>query len=125
MRASTVALDEQYRNRMHPAAFDLSSSSPPALTVADLTALAANATDIVDLGLGYERSGGSEPLRRLVAGMYEGLTPDDILITAGASEAIRAAIAPTILHIFGLPAPSYMDGHARTLTIRVSSQFPA
>ncbi|HTI33458.1 MAG TPA: aminotransferase class I/II-fold pyridoxal phosphate-dependent enzyme, partial [Miltoncostaea sp.] len=40
------------------------------------------------LGLGYTESAGHPLLRAEIAGMYDGLEPDDVLVCAGAEEAV-------------------------------------
>ena len=78
---------------------DLSSSSPQPLTArAVLDEAGVGSATLLDDPLDYEPSGGSMALREAVASMYRGVSADQVLITAGAAEAIRvvaeAAIAP-------------------------------
>ncbi len=79
--------------------FDLSSSSPQPLTAGEVLERAGvGAQCLLDDALDYEPAGGSGDLRRGVASLYDNLSPDHVLITAGAAEAIRivseAAVGP-------------------------------
>ena len=49
-----------------------------------------------DLGLGYTESAGHPLLRREIAGLYEGIAPDETLIFSGAEEAIFALLNVTL-----------------------------
>ena len=69
---------------------DLSSSSPQPLTArAVLDEAGVGSATLLDDPLDYEPSGGSMALREAVASMYRGVSADQVLITAGAAEAIR------------------------------------
>lgn len=84
------ALEQEYRRHIRPGVFDLSSSSPVPLTARDALRVAGiDPESLLDLPLTYERSGGSRELAAAVAVLYAGISPEDVLITAGASEAIR------------------------------------
>jgi rSAM/selenodomain-associated transferase 1 len=65
---------------------DLSSPSPD--TVPGLSF-----TRVRDVDVRSSQPGGSRALRAAIAGLYEHLTPDDILVTSGASEALAALAA--------------------------------
>ncbi len=78
---------------------DLSSSSPQPLTPrAVLDEAGVGSATLLDDPLDYEPSGGSVALREAVASLYHDVCAAQVLITAGAAEAIRivaeAAIAP-------------------------------
>jgi aspartate/methionine/tyrosine aminotransferase len=83
----TFALERTYRKSYTSNLIDLSSSAASSPVLADLL----DARDLKDASLGYEPGGGSYALRAAVASLYEDLDPANIVITAGALEAIRAA----------------------------------
>ena len=59
------------------------------VSVAELLAMEPGAEEaLMGLRLGYTESPGSPSLRRQIAGMYAGLEPEDVLVFAGAEEAI-------------------------------------
>ncbi len=67
------------------------ASDPDSLTVRDVLALEPGAEGrFLDLGLGYGESVGRPELREAIAGLFQGLTPEDTLVHAGAEEAIFA-----------------------------------
>ncbi len=83
-------LEQAYRERFAPGMFDLSSSSPQPMSprhVLDEAGVAPAA--LLDMAMDYEPGGGSPALRSVVAALFTDVTPDDVLITAGAAEAIR------------------------------------
>jgi rSAM/selenodomain-associated transferase 1 len=88
----SLTLEHAYREHFATGMFDLSSSSPQPLTpreVLDDAGVASAA--LLDQALDYEPGGGSLRLREAVASLYNGVSADQVLITAGASEAIRVA----------------------------------
>jgi rSAM/selenodomain-associated transferase 1 len=84
------ALEQAYRDWYRPGLTDLSSSAAYALRLSELLGVDAMAS-LGGLSLAYEPAGGSRALREAVAGHYPGLRAENVLITAGAAEAIRAA----------------------------------
>jgi aspartate/methionine/tyrosine aminotransferase len=67
----------------------LCASDCETLTVRELLALEAGAEEeFASLRLGYTETAGNPELRRQIAGLYRGITADDILVFAGAEEAI-------------------------------------
>src|SRR5262245_13884471 len=85
-------LERAYREHFVAGMFDMSSSSPEALTARDvLDEARAVSASLLDRALEYEPGGGSLPLREAVASRYNHTSSDQVLITAGASEAIRVA----------------------------------
>src|SRR5262245_25852051 len=78
----------------------LCSSDVEAFTLNELLALAdQRGRELWDgLTLRYTESAGAPALREEIAGLYEGVEPDDVLVFAGAEEAIFAfanvALAP-------------------------------
>ena len=77
----------------------LCASDCESLAIAELLALEEGAAErFLALGLGYTESLGHPALREAIAGLYDGLSPDDVLVHAGAEEAIfnfmHVALAP-------------------------------
>ena len=68
----------------------LCASDVEGFPMADLLALADDETRAMwsDLRLGYTESTGHPLLRREIAGLYDHITPDEVLVFAGAEEAI-------------------------------------
>jgi len=67
--------------------FNLTDSGIGALALGELGDLAA----LRDLRLSYPYTNGSPSLRRLIASLYAGAAPDQVLVTNGSSEAIFVA----------------------------------
>lgn len=94
---SPFTLERAYREHFAPGMFDLSSSSPQPLTArAVLDEAGAGVSALFDNPLDYEPGGGSIALREAIASLYEDVSPDDVLVTAGAAEAIRVAIESAV-----------------------------
>ncbi len=98
----------------HRVRHNLSESGVHPFTVRELLDLAgASAEPLLDVPLGYSQSNGSDELRRRIANLYPGASPDDVLVTAGSSEAnfvtcwrlIEPGDAVAVL------MPSYMQAH--------------
>jgi aspartate/methionine/tyrosine aminotransferase len=75
--------------------YQMGSSDPETLSVADLLALAD--PDQLErwerLRLGYRTAAGDPELRAAIAGLYPGRSPDDVVVTIGAAEALMLAFA--------------------------------
>lgn len=74
-----------WENRVH---CNLSESGVHPLSISDLLALAG--TDLAELAalrMVYSQSDGTEALRRAIAELYPGATPDHVTVTVGSSEA--------------------------------------
>jgi len=68
--------------------FNLSESGVHPLTIQELLGLASvSALPLLDVRLGYAQSNGSDALRERIAALYPGVSPDQILVTTGSSEA--------------------------------------
>jgi aspartate/methionine/tyrosine aminotransferase len=68
--------------------FNLSESGVHPLTVQELLGLAgASAVPLLDVRLGYSQSNGTDLLRRRIAALYPGASPEQVLVTNGSSEA--------------------------------------
>lgn len=77
----------------------LCSSDGETMTVRELLAFAGADTDaLLDTSLGYTHASGHPALREAIAGLYAGLGRDEVLVHAGAEEAIygffRATLRP-------------------------------
>jgi rSAM/selenodomain-associated transferase 1 len=83
-------LEQAYRERFAPGMFDLSSSSPQALTVRDVLGDAGiAAATLLNSAMDYEPGGGRSALREAIASLFHAVSADQVLVTAGAGEAIR------------------------------------
>jgi aspartate/methionine/tyrosine aminotransferase len=72
----------------HRVRFNLSESGVQPLTVRELLGLAGSSTEaLLDVSLGYSQSNGTDELRRRVAALYPGASPDQVVVTSGSSEA--------------------------------------
>jgi aspartate/methionine/tyrosine aminotransferase len=73
--------------------FNLSESGVHPMSTRELLrgAPAADLDGMLDLGLGYSQSNGTETLRDRIAALYDGATRDNILVTNGGSEANYAS----------------------------------
>ena len=90
-------LEHEYRQHLARGMFDLSASAAASLSAAEVLDVAgASCATLLDAPLDYERGGGSAELRAAVASLYGGIDADNVLITAGASEAIRV-VATAVL----------------------------
>jgi len=92
------------------ARYNLSSSVCESLTMDELLALEDGAArGLGQLPLGYPGLHGSGPLRALIAGRYDGLGADDILVTTGADDAIALLLLSSVApgdHVV-VQAPGY------------------
>ncbi len=90
MRIADFALERYFARWEFAVGHLLCASDVQGYPMADLLALAdEESRDLWDgLTLGYTESSGHPLLRRAIAGLYETIEPDDILIFAGAEEAI-------------------------------------
>ncbi len=90
MRIADFALERYFARWEFAVEHLLCASDVQGVPMGDLLALADDETrDLWDrLTLGYTESTGHPLLRREIAGLYEGLEADDVLVFAGAEEAI-------------------------------------
>jgi aspartate/methionine/tyrosine aminotransferase len=97
----------------------LSSSDVEALSLAELLELAdAESRERWErLSLGYTESSGAPFLRATIASLYEGIEPDDVLVYAGAEEAIfgfaNVLLGPGERAVVGWPAYQSLHEVAR------------
>ncbi len=90
MRIADFALERYFARWEFAVEHLLCASDVQGVPMGDLLALADDETrDLWDgLTLGYTESTGHPLLRREIAGLYDGLDADDVLVFAGAEEAI-------------------------------------
>jgi aspartate/methionine/tyrosine aminotransferase len=82
-------LERYFAEHEFNAPFLLCCSDCESLTVKELLALEPGAMEgLQDLWLGYTESQGGAALRQRIAGLYNTISPEDILVHAGAEEAI-------------------------------------
>ena len=96
--------------------FNLSESGVHPLTIQELLGLAgASAMPLLEVRLGYSQSNGTDLLRERIAALYPGVSPEQVLVTTGSSEANFcvcwrliepgdkvAVIVPTYMQTWGL-----------------------
>lgn len=103
----------------------LCTSDCETFTIADLLSLDKESEQgFKDLRLGYTESQGSPALREEIAGWYESLSPDEIVVTSGAEEAIFIAMQVLLTagdHVI-VETPSYQSLHEipRSIGCRIS-----
>ncbi len=89
MSLRPFALERYFARHEFSAKYLLGSSDPESLSVAQLLALEPGSEDgLSRLRLGYTESAGDASLRREIAGLYESLGPDQVLVFSGAEEPI-------------------------------------
>lgn len=89
MKLDPFRLERYFAQHEFTAPFLLCSSDCESLAVGDLLALEHGAADrFATLWLGYTTTLGDPALRQAIAGLYEGTTADQLLVHAGAEEAI-------------------------------------
>ncbi len=99
MRIPTFKLERYFAEHEFNVDYVLCSSDCESLTIADVLALEPDApARFQEHWLGYTESQGSPALRREIASLYETITRSQVLVHAGAEEAIflfmHAALAP-------------------------------
>jgi len=103
----------------------LCSSDCESMTIAELLSLESGAAEkFQSLWLGYTESQGNQPLRHAVCGLYESMTPAEILVHAGAEEAIflfmRAALEAGDHIIVHSPCYQSLSDVARSIGCDIS-----
>ncbi len=89
MKIEPFALERFFAEHEFSARHLLCASDCEPLSVGDLLALEPGAAEAFStLRLGYTETAGGPALRQEIASLYEGITSDDILVFAGAEEAI-------------------------------------
>ncbi|MHB1510817.1 MAG: aminotransferase class I/II-fold pyridoxal phosphate-dependent enzyme [Acidimicrobiales bacterium] len=92
------ALEEWFRRfAFVPGMTNLSPSNPSSPRVAELLALSGKTIDEVgSVSLDYGETKGAPALREAIAGLYETLSPDDVMVTSGAVEAITVCLVALV-----------------------------
>jgi aspartate/methionine/tyrosine aminotransferase len=89
MKLEPFALERYFARHEFGGAQVLCASDCETFSTGELLALETGATEkFAALRLGYTESAGNPGLRREIAGLYRGIAADDILVFAGAEEAI-------------------------------------
>ena len=88
MKISPFEMERWQSTWEHRVAFNLSESGVHPMTPAELFDLAeADPGELARQRLGYNQSNGSDELRALVASLYPGAEPDNVMVANGGSEA--------------------------------------
>jgi aspartate/methionine/tyrosine aminotransferase len=91
MRLPEFKLERYFAPREFAARYMLSGSDSESMSVGELLALESGAEErFAELALHYTQSQGSPALRKEITGLYETIEHDDVLVFAGAEEAILA-----------------------------------
>ncbi|MGH7647572.1 MAG: aminotransferase class I/II-fold pyridoxal phosphate-dependent enzyme, partial [Gemmatimonadaceae bacterium] len=89
MHLRPFRLERYYDTREFEAPYMMSASDCESWTVAELAALDPTGIDrLLALSLGYTHTTGHPDLRAQIAALYRGVRPDDVIVHAGAQEAI-------------------------------------
>jgi aspartate/methionine/tyrosine aminotransferase len=94
-RFQPFALEEWQSRHEQGVTFQLADSGVAPVRLRELVALGADLDRLLDLPLHYPEVNGTLALRRTIAGLYPGRTPDEVLVTVGAAEA-NAIVAATL-----------------------------
>ena len=87
MRYTPFRMERYQSTYEHHVRYNLSESGVHPLTVGELLEIADSDVSVNDVRLGYGQSNGSDDLRELIAGQYEGASPASVLVTVGGAEA--------------------------------------
>lgn len=131
MRLIPFALERWMTTYETRVEYDLAESGIHPMTTAELLAFDPEAEkrahDLLNLPLNYSEARGTLELRRRIAATYDGLTPDDILVTTGAIEAnyvlFNALLAPgdEVVSVFPAYQQLYSVPEAIGCTVRTVS----
>ncbi len=89
MDVAPFRIEKYYERYEFTTRYMLSSSDCESRPIADLLSLEAGARErLLDLWCGYTESAGSPELREAIAGIYESVEPDEVVVTSCAEEAI-------------------------------------
>ena len=91
-------LEEWFRRfAFVPGMTNLSPSNPSSPSVAELLALSGRRADeIGSVSLDYGETKGAPALREAIAGLYETVSPDEVMVTSGAVEAITVCLVALV-----------------------------
>ena len=115
--------------------YNLSESGVHPLSIQELLGLAgASPAPLLDVRLGYSQSNGTDLLRGRIAALYDGVSPDQILVTTGSAEANFvvcwrlvepgdkvAVMLPNYLQTWGLA--QNFGAEVRGFTLRAEAQW--
>lgn len=124
MTLPPFALERWFARHEFSARHLLCTSDCETVSVGDLLALEPDARErFLDLRLGYTESPGGAALRREIAGLYASMTPENILVHAGAQEAIflfmQAILGPGDHAVVHWPCYQSLHEVARSAGARV------
>jgi aspartate/methionine/tyrosine aminotransferase len=89
MKLEPFALERYFARHEFNVQYNLCASDCETLSVGELLAMEPGAeADLKALHLGYTETAGDPALRRQIAGLYQGIEAADVLVFAGAEEAI-------------------------------------
>ncbi len=91
-------LEEWFRRfAFVPGMTNLSPSNPSSPSVAELLALGGRSLDEAgSVSLDYGETKGAPGLREAIAGLYENVSPDEVMVTSGAVEAITLCLVALV-----------------------------
>jgi aspartate/methionine/tyrosine aminotransferase len=92
MRIQPFLMERWQSKWEHTVKYNLSESGVEPLAVSDLL----NPSSLADVRLGYPQTNGTPELRSTIAGMYDGATADNVLVTSGSAEANFVALWSTV-----------------------------
>jgi len=102
--------------------YNLSESGVHPLTLNEFLT-AGEIRELAEVELGYTQTNGTPPLRQRIASLYPGVDPEDIMVTAGSSEAnfllMWSLLEPGDKVVFELPNYLQMWGLAKSFGARV------
>ncbi|MEE8446114.1 MAG: aminotransferase class I/II-fold pyridoxal phosphate-dependent enzyme [Gemmatimonadota bacterium] len=85
MKVPTFAMERWQSRHEHRVSYNLSESGVQPFSLAELLELTG--LEPRRMPLGYPQTNGSDELRAVVAAMYDGAGPENVLVTAGSAEA--------------------------------------
>jgi aspartate/methionine/tyrosine aminotransferase len=123
MRFETFKMERMQSTYENAVSYNLSESGVHPLTLRELVTDEV-ALKLLDTRLGYGHTNGTPELRQLIAGMYEGCAPENILVTNGSSEANFISFWSLVDEgdevIFMIPNYMQIGGLARTFGARIT-----
>jgi aspartate/methionine/tyrosine aminotransferase len=117
------ALEEWQSRHEQGVEFQLADSGVEPVRLRELVELGADLDALLDLPLHYPEVNGSLALRRLIADLYPGQTPANVLVTVGAAEASAIVVATLAGEgdevVAMVPSYPQVEGLARSRGCRV------
>lgn len=125
MKLNPFKLERYFARHEFSAPYPLSSSDCESMKLRDLLALEPDAAERFEsLWLGYTASSGDPELRQAISNMYENVTADQVLVHAGAEEAIfnfmNVALSPGDHVVVHAPYYQSLGEVARSIGAEVS-----